>query len=162
MVLLALAGILTICAACDRGPEPPPAPPETFTATAKIRAGEVRMEATLLQERPGCLRAEFSAPAEIEGMVLELSETAARLTFGETEQAWSTDALPESGFMRLLRHALLRMRAEGASAAPEADGGWTLGGQSGAYLYTALLGEDGRLRRLDAPKAEVEVELTYF
>ncbi|MDR3314164.1 MAG: hypothetical protein LBS96_06870 [Oscillospiraceae bacterium] len=168
-ILLIFPALAAICIlllnACGK-PAAPPAPPEAFTATAKIQAGQVQMEAALQQERPGALRAAFSAPAELAGMVLELSGATARLTYGETEREWPAEALPETGFLRLLQQALLQAQANAATenntAAQRTEGGlWQLSGESGGYRYTAQLAEDGRLLRMEAPELALTVVLEY-
>ncbi len=160
MVLLCLTAAFALTTACGKAALPPQ-PPESFSATADIRAGEVHMKAALRQASPGSLRAEFSAPPELKDMTLELNGTNARLIHGEIEEKWPAEALPETGFLRLLRQALLQVRTDGAIAVPERNGGWRLDGESGGYRYSALLDTNGRLSRLTAPDLALAVTLTY-
>jgi hypothetical protein len=159
-VLLAFALVMISLFACGKTPPRPPEIPNYFQSNLVIRVEEHTFKASLMYRCAGYLSVQFLEPVELKDFTMELEDEHLRLKCGELSAGWSTDVLPETGFLPLLNEVFFLLSQPATRAVPQKQGGWRIEGISRGNAYMAYLNDDGMLVKLGMPSVGLEIELS--
>lgn len=136
----------------------PPDIPTAFSSTVYIVHGEREYEALYTQQSLTQAVLEFTAPATVKGMKIEVDGTECKLSLGSVSFTADFSSLAQSGVGKLIADSVRGASDTSAAVTQKDSDGFVTTGMVSGVSFTLRRSASGLPTRLEVPQAELEVE----